>query len=91
MSDSCEKPQGIVDMLSTREKNDAPSLRCAAVFSAHDVAIADFPTPAGPYIHNRRCRCDWFRRVVQAVMSSMYWVRVPSRQLDLYDSVTAES
>jgi len=46
MSDSCEKPQGIIYMLIMGEKeNDELSLHCVAVFLAYDFTIADFPTP----------------------------------------------
>jgi len=53
MSNSCEKPQGIIYMLSMGEKNDMLSLPFSAIFSAQDFAIADFPTPAGPHIHSK--------------------------------------
>jgi len=53
MSNSCKKLFWIIYLLSTREKNDAPSLHCFAVFSAHDFAISDFPTPAGPHIYSK--------------------------------------
>jgi len=57
MSNSCEKPLGIINMLSMREKNDVLSLSCAAVFLAHDFAIVDFPTPAELHIHSKKY-CD---------------------------------
>ena len=77
-------------LIMGEKENDAPSLHCVIVFLAYDFEIADFLTPAGPYIHSKQCCCDQFIRAVQAVMSSMCCIQIPLRQLDLYDLVTAE-
>ena len=47
----------VVKKLSTcwaqEKKNDVLSLCCTTVFSAYDFAIANFYTPARPYIHSK--------------------------------------
>ena len=63
-------------------------VRCATISSAQDFTI---PILAGPYINNRWRCCDSLIRLVESAMPSVYCIRVPSRQLDLYGSMIHES